>query len=204
MAGCPGTSVNLLAFDTSTETLSIAVRAGAAAPVLEHTGAGGAQASAALIPAIQELLARAGLRLEQLDAIAFGRGPGSFTGLRTATAVAQGLGFGSGVPVLPIDTLLAVAEEAYGACGATRVLALLDARMDEVYAAAYERDGDRWTQRQAPALLRPEAVQAPPGWTLAGNAVDLPCALGCNTLNLGSVLFQFHAAVGWPAVQNTR
>lgn len=176
MADCPGTSVNLLAFDTSTETLSIAVRAGAAGPLFEHAGPGGAQASAALIPAIQDLLARAGLRLAQLDAIAFGRGPGSFTGLRTATAVAQGLGFGSGVPVLPIDTLLAVAEEAHGRCGAQRVVALLDARMDEVYAAAYERGDGGWTQRRAPALLRPEAVEAPAGWTLAGNAVELHAA----------------------------
>ncbi|HVE53526.1 MAG TPA: tRNA (adenosine(37)-N6)-threonylcarbamoyltransferase complex dimerization subunit type 1 TsaB [Ramlibacter sp.] len=176
MAGPPGTFVNLLAFDTSTETLSVAVQAGGGAAVLEHTAAGGAQASAALIPAIQELLARAGLELAGLDAIAFGRGPGSFTGLRTATAVAQGLGFGSGVPVLPIDTLLAVAEEARNACGADRIVALLDARMDEVYAAAYEHSGNGWIQRQAPALQRPEAVEAPPGWTLAGNAVELHAA----------------------------
>jgi tRNA threonylcarbamoyladenosine biosynthesis protein TsaB len=165
--------VNLLAFDTSTEILSIAVQAGDAGGVLEHTAAGGPQASAALIPAIQALLARAGLALGQLDAIAFGRGPGSFTGLRTATAVAQGLGFGSGVPVLALDTLLAVAEEAHALCGATRVVALLDARMDEVYRAAYEREDGRWLQREAPALLSPQDVQAAEGWTLAGNAVEL-------------------------------
>ena len=139
--------MKLLAFDTSTEMLSIAVSAGPASGVLEHTAAGGAQASAALIPAIQDLLARAGLELRALDAIAFGRGPGSFTGLRTAAAVAQGLGFGAGVPVLPIDTLLAVAEEAHGATGATQVVAVLDARMDEVYVAAYERIGAEWQVR---------------------------------------------------------
>src|SRR3569833_366576 len=127
--------MNLLAFDTSTETLSIAVATGAA--VLEHTGAGGAQASAALIPTIQQLLARAGSGRAARDAIAFGRGPGSFTGLRTAAAVAQGLGFGAGVPVLAIDTLLAVAEEANALAGATKVVTVLDARMDEVYVAAY-------------------------------------------------------------------
>lgn len=165
--------MKLLAFDTSTETLSIAVDAGAGAPLLEHEGGGGAQASAALIPAIQELLARAGLTLGELDAIAFGRGPGSFTGLRTATAVAQGLGFGSGAPVLPIDTLLAVAEEAHGRCGATRIVALLDARMDEVYFAAYEQVGDQWITRRAPALGRPEDVEVPPGWTVAGNVLEI-------------------------------
>ena len=165
--------MKLLAFDTSTETLSIAVTAGDGAPVLEHSGPGGAQASAAVIPAIQALLAQAGMALETLDAIAFGRGPGSFTGLRTAAAVAQGLGFGARVPVLAIDTLLAVAEEARGLAGATRVIAVLDARMGEVYFASYEHVDGRWHTRQAPALGRPGQVQWTPGWALAGNALDL-------------------------------
>lgn len=159
--------MNLLAFDTSTETLSIAVQAGDA--VLEHTAAGGPMASATLIPAITDLLARAGLTLARLDAIAFGRGPGSFTGLRTAAAVAQGLGFGAGVAVLPLDTLLTVAEEAHASGGATRVVALLDARMGEVYCAAYEREAGGWREREPAALLRPEQVVVPPGWALAGN-----------------------------------
>lgn len=165
--------MKLLAFDTSTETLSIAVSAGAGAPVLEHTGPGGALASAALIPTIEGLLAQAGLALPQLDAIAFGRGPGSFTGLRTAAAVAQGLGFGAGVPVLPLDTLLAVAEEARCACGETRIVAMLDARMDEVYFAAYEYQEGHWTTRQPPALGRPEQALVPAGWALAGNVLAL-------------------------------
>ena len=162
--------MKLLAFDTSTELLSIALQPGAGAAVLGYEGAGGAQASATLIPAIERLLAQAGLQLAQLDAIAFGRGPGSFTGLRTAAAVAQGLGFGAGVPVLAIDTLLAVAEEAHAQSGEERIVALLDARMDEVYSAAYERHDGQWTVRQAPALGRPEDVLVPPGWALAGNA----------------------------------
>jgi tRNA threonylcarbamoyladenosine biosynthesis protein TsaB len=164
--------LNLLAFDTSTEQLSIAlsVSAGGVARVTGHRGAGGAQASATLIPAIQQLLAGAGLDLRDLDAIAFGRGPGSFTGLRTACSVAQGLAFGSGVPVLPIDTLLAVAEEAHACTGATRVVAVLDARMGEVYAASYEFDGERWHERDGAALLKPHGVVVPAGWTLAGNA----------------------------------
>lgn len=168
--------MKLLAFDTSTETLSIALAAGRGAPVLEYTGPGGAQASAALIPGIDHLLARAGLSIAQLDAIAFGRGPGSFTGLRTATAVAQGLGFGSGVPVLPLDTLLAVAEEAHLQTGVTRVVAMLDARMDEVYFAAYERGEAGWITHGAPALGRPEDAHVPRGWALAGNALDLHAA----------------------------
>ena len=126
----------LLAFDTSTEALSVAVRRGDR--VFSRSGPGGAQASSSLIPLIQELLAEAGLAMAELDAIAFGRGPGSFTGLRTACSVAQGLGFGAGVALLPVDTLHAVAEEARHRFGATRVVALLDARMDELYAANYD------------------------------------------------------------------
>lgn len=132
--------MNLLAFDTSTDTLSIAVQRADA--TWEHSGPGGAQASATLLPAIRALLAEAGLSFDTLDAVVFGRGPGSFTGLRTACSVAQGLAFGArggaGVPVLPIDTLLAMAEAARHAHGCTRVVAVLDARMDEVYTALFE------------------------------------------------------------------
>ncbi|GAA4358868.1 tRNA (adenosine(37)-N6)-threonylcarbamoyltransferase complex dimerization subunit type 1 TsaB [Variovorax defluvii] len=159
-------ATRLLAFDTSTEVLSVAVRHGEL--LLTHTGAGGAQASSTLIPTIEQLLAQAGLTLAQLDAIAFGRGPGSFTGLRTACSVAQGLGFGAGVPLLPVDTLHAVAEEARHRFGATRVLALLDARMDEVYAARYDF-GQPGQAGAEPQLMAPEHVQVAPDWVLAGN-----------------------------------
>ncbi len=164
--------MNLLAFDTSTEQLSIAVARGpqGLAQPLRHEGAGGAQASAALIPAVQALLAQAGLRLAELDAIVFGRGPGSFTGLRTACAVAQGLAFGAGVPVLPVDTLMAVAEEARALAGATQVLALLDARMDQVYCGGWVFAQGLWQADGSAALAAPEAIAAEPGWTLAGNA----------------------------------
>lgn len=177
--------MNLLAFDTSTETLSIALTwpDGAQVRLLEHTGAGGAQASATLIPAIQALLAQAGLAPGQLAAIVFGRGPGSFTGLRTACSVAQGLAFGAAVPVLPVDTLLALAEEARERHGATKVVAVLDARMDEVYSASYAWDGSDWRQEGSYRLGRPEALEVPEGWSLAGNAFTaygerLPAAAG--------------------------
>ena len=133
-----------LAFDTSTDVLSLAVARGDR--VWTQTLPGGAQASSGLIPAVLALLAEADMPLASLTAIVFGRGPGSFTGLRTACAVAQGLALGADVPVLPIDTLLAMAEEArelqmssgdLNASDALTVLALLDARMDEVYSAAY-------------------------------------------------------------------
>jgi tRNA threonylcarbamoyladenosine biosynthesis protein TsaB len=167
--------MNLLALDTSTEALSIAVQHGGG--VWLHTGAGGAQASATLIPAIRDCMARAGLAFAALDAIVFGRGPGSFTGLRTACSVAQGLAFGAqsparpaGVPVLPVDTLLAVAEEARHQHGLAQVVAVLDARMDEVYTAPFQFDGQRWSAPDDFGLLAPERIEVPAGWALAGNA----------------------------------
>ena len=172
-------AMNLLAFDTSTDRLSVAVQHGA--QVLAHSGTGGAQASTMLIPTVRSLLAQAGLTFAQLDAVVFGRGPGSFTGLRTACAVAQGLAFGArgglGVPVLPVDTLLAVAEQARAEHGCTRVLATLDARMDEVYVAPFEWLADAgqplggcWSGPPDFGLSAPEAVTVPDGWILAGNA----------------------------------
>ncbi|WP_423458124.1 tRNA (adenosine(37)-N6)-threonylcarbamoyltransferase complex dimerization subunit type 1 TsaB [Ottowia sp. VDI28] len=172
--------MNLLAFDTSTDQLSIAVQHGGR--TWTHTGAGGAQASATLIPAVLELLAQAGLAPAELDAIVFGRGPGSFTGLRTACSVAQGLAFGArragGVPVLPVDTLMAVAEEARLQNGAAmKVLALLDARMSEIYGAAYVWEAGGWTAVHGISVGKPEQWALPTGedaedgkWILAGNA----------------------------------
>jgi tRNA threonylcarbamoyladenosine biosynthesis protein TsaB len=165
----PARPLNLLAFDTSTDILRVAVARGDA--VREEEGPGGAHASATLLPTIMRMLGDAGLALRDLDAIAFGRGPGSFTGLRTACSVAQGLAFGANVPLLPVDTLLAVAEEARHAFGARQVVAVLDARMDQLYAARYDFDaagalgGD-----DEPLLLSPEALDVPAGWALAGNA----------------------------------
>jgi tRNA threonylcarbamoyladenosine biosynthesis protein TsaB len=160
------TTGRFLAFDTSTDRMSIGVSDGAQQWL--HEGAGGPLSSATLIPAILQLLADAGLRLDQLDAIAFGRGPGSFTGLRTACAVAQGLALGAGVPVLPVDSLLALAEEArcQWALANTApdtaprtITALLDARMDEMYVQHF-RLGDGACHALGPCVLvRPEALQ---------------------------------------------
>jgi tRNA threonylcarbamoyladenosine biosynthesis protein TsaB len=167
--------MNLLAFDTSTDQMSVAVSRvlDGQTQLWQHNGPGGAQTSANLIPAIEQLMAQAGLRYEALDAIVFGQGPGSFTGLRTACAVAQGLAFGAGIAVLPVDTLLAVAEEARLQYAPTqagcRVLALLDARMDELYAAPYEFADGAWTQCADDQLLRPEALTLQDSQALAGN-----------------------------------
>ena len=169
--------MNLLAFDTSTDQMSMAVQRAAHGieplQVWQLTAPGGAQTSAHLIPAIQGLMAQAGLSFDQLDAIVFGHGPGSFTGLRTACAVAQGLAFGAKVPVLPVDTLLAVAEEARYLSAPEQanfpVWALLDARMDEMYAGRYVFNNGAWTQTQGHVLLSPDQLLCEPEDAIAGN-----------------------------------
>jgi tRNA threonylcarbamoyladenosine biosynthesis protein TsaB len=156
------TTGRFLAFDTSTDRMSIGVSDGAQQWL--HEGAGGPLSSATLIPAILQLLADAGLRLDQLDAIAFGRGPGSFTGLRTACAVAQGLALGAGVPVLPVDSLLALAEEArfqwaLNHAAPQTITALLDARMDEMYVQHFRLNKGACQALAPCVLVRPEALQ---------------------------------------------
>ena len=136
-----------LAFETSTDMMSVAVSKGA--QTWHHHGVGGPNASAQLIPVIQDLLSQAELKLNDLTAVVIGHGPGSFTGLRTACSVAQGLAMGANLKVIQIDTLMAVAEEAQGQLQAQRVGILVDARMSEVYAGAYA-----WqTERTEPKIL---------------------------------------------------
>lgn len=166
--------MNLLAFDTSTERMSIALQRGSgeASALWQHSAAGGALTSTHLIPEIQRLMAQAQLGFDALDAIVFGAGPGSFTGLRTACSVAQGLGFGAAVPVLPVDTLLAVAEDARMQLGSPAVLsvtALLDARMDELYAASYMFESGVWSVTNVYSLIHPENLVCHGVEVLAGN-----------------------------------
>jgi len=183
------TRIVLLAIDTSTEFCSVALlsaesadaaaSASASASVSEprvwsRHEATGAVSSTRLLPAIRELFNEAGFALTDCDAIAFGAGPGSFTGLRTATGVAQGLAFGVNCPVVPIGTLLACAESARRRDpSANRVLVALDARMDEVYWAdfAWDEGAHEWREAHAAALASPDALDLPDEpFTLAGNA----------------------------------
>jgi tRNA threonylcarbamoyladenosine biosynthesis protein TsaB len=178
--------MKILAFDTSTHWLSVACGDGNAwAARAEHAGEG---SSERLLPLIDAVLAEAGVTLRDLDGIAFGAGPGSFTGVRIACGVAQGLALGSARPLVAVSTLEALAEAAWRGRGATRVVACLDARMREVYLAAYERDGDGWRERHAPAVSKPDAVALADvaGWTGAGDGFAAYPALGA-TLALSSV-----------------
>lgn len=163
----------LLAFDTASERMTIALADRDRR--WSRSAAGGAKASATLVPEILDLLAEAGLGLHDLDAIAFGRGPGAFTGLRTACSVAQGLAFGAGKPVLAIDSLLAVAEDARSGAPRFRVWAAIDARMNQIYAAEYGFDADRWTTLVAPMLTDCDQLHArwrdAPPEAVAGDAL---------------------------------
>lgn len=180
----------LLAFDTSTEILAVAACGprGSTAWV----GPGGSAASAQLLPQIDAVLERAGLALADLEAIAFGQGPGAFTGLRTSCAVAQGLGFGLARPLLPLDSLLIVAEDALetparrdDACVAA---VAMDARMDEIYAGVYEHGAAGWR------TLRRAALYALADW----NAVLEQEARSLHVL-AGSALHAFGSRLHQPA-----
>ncbi|MEN9893652.1 MAG: hypothetical protein RLY78_3947 [Pseudomonadota bacterium] len=171
----------LLAIDTATEVLALAL----CGPDGDHLAveAGGPAASARLLPRVQALWQQAGWTAADLSAIAFGQGPGAFTGLRTACAVAQGLAWALQRPVLPIDSLLLVADDAQAQCealgepGADHWWVAMDARMDEVYAAAYRREAGGWVREVTPALwtlpaLHAHWLQAPPR-AVAGTALDV-------------------------------
>ncbi len=168
-------SARLLALDSSTETLAVAVAGGERDWL--RTVPGGALASSRIIGLALEGLAACGVPVAQLDAVAFAAGPGAFTGLRCACAVAQGLAFAAAKPVLAIDSLMIVAEatRALHALSDGELWVAMDARMDEVYAGHYRCDGARWHVVAAPALYTLPALasrwSAEPPRMVAGNAV---------------------------------
>ncbi|WP_428421623.1 tRNA (adenosine(37)-N6)-threonylcarbamoyltransferase complex dimerization subunit type 1 TsaB [Methylibium sp.] len=148
----------LLVLDAATETLHLGLCRGDRAWVRALPG--GALASSALLPALMALLAEARLGLRDLDAIGCGRGPGAFTGVRAACAVTQGLAFGAGRPVLMLDTLMAVAEDARRQGAADELWVAVDARMGEAYAARYRWADTGWTVLEPPALREPASLAA--------------------------------------------
>lgn len=163
--------MNILALDTSTDACSAALYA--AGEVREYFEIAPRGHAALILPMLDRLLAEAGLALQQLNAVAFGRGPGSFTGVRIAASVAQGIAFGADLPVLPISSLAALAHGVCRIKGKRRVLAALDARMSEVYWGAYHMDnGGALVLCDAEGVYPPAAVPLPPngGWFGAGSA----------------------------------
>ena len=157
--------MNLLAVDTSTDFCSVAAIRGEAL-FARHERAGQRHAER-ILDMVDQVLVEARLEFAQIQGIAYGAGPGSFTGLRIAAGVTQGLALARGIGVVGIGTLLALAEEAaeeaaQEAAG-SRIIACLDAHKGEVYHAAYRRAGAGWEEVSAPGVYRPEAVPLVPG-----------------------------------------
>lgn len=160
--------MKILALDTATELCSAALYINGDCRVREDARPRGS--GELILGMVAELLAEAALTLGQLDAIAFGRGPGGFTGVRLAVAVAQGLGFAAGLPLLPVSDLRALARQALIQPGApARVLVCQDARMAQVYWACYQADSVPGSplERQPEALDFPAGVRLPPEWSEA-------------------------------------
>ncbi|HMM54472.1 MAG TPA: tRNA (adenosine(37)-N6)-threonylcarbamoyltransferase complex dimerization subunit type 1 TsaB [Candidatus Desulfobacillus sp.] len=149
--------MKLLALESSSDLFSAALHLDGSTAGREGTP--GASHSEIALPLVKALLAEAGIRLEQLDGIAFGAGPGAFTGLRLACSLAQGLAVAAGLPLLGIGSLEALALE----LGEGRAYACIDARMNEVYCAAYEVRGDGVDTVIAPQVCPPAQAPLPPG-----------------------------------------
>ena len=164
----PRRHLNLLAVETSTELCSVALLRGDELFVEEALAHN--RHSELLAPMIRRLFERSHLRAVDMDAFGFGQGPGSFTGIRIACGIVQGLAFAARRPVVPIPSLLALAEQS----NEGRVIAALDARMDEAYLAAYARNGDDWDEVIAPRLVARGELPALPGprWTATGSGFD--------------------------------
>lgn len=157
--------MNILALDTSTDYCSVALWRDGTVDARETRA--GHRHSELLLPMVDELLKHHGIAVTGLDGIAFGEGPGSFTGLRIGCGVTQGLALGAGLPVVGVSTLLALAE----AAPAGRAVCCLDARMGEIYHAAYAQSATGWETVRAPSLCAPaDAPPLPTGsWTGCGS-----------------------------------
>jgi len=167
----------ILALDTSTDACSVALYLDG--EVQQDFRVIPRQHTQQLLPMVQAMLAEAELSVQQLDAIAFGRGPGSFAGIRIATGVTQGLAFAADLPVLPVSTLASLALSAAHEEGATEVVAALDARMDEIYAAAYQ------IIQGLPVERLPEQVCSPSSLVLP--EMSAPLAVGSGWRYLDSM-----------------
>jgi tRNA threonylcarbamoyladenosine biosynthesis protein TsaB len=182
--------MNILALDTAADACSVALLAGE--ELVERIELTPRRHAASLLPMAEDCLAEAGLALGELDAVAFGRGPGSFTGLRIAAGVAQGIAFGAGLPVVPVSNLAAAAAAALRLRGWRRVLVAFDARMGEIYTACFQVGAGGLPEALGDeALLAPDALVAmgETGWCGAGSAFGawpaLAARLGLEAADAG-------------------
>lgn len=150
--------MRILAIDTATEACSAALWNDG--NTCAHFELCPREHTQRILPIVQDILTQGGVSLTDLDALAFGRGPGSFTGVRIGIGIAQGLALGAELPMIGVSTLATMAQGAWRKQGASRVLAAIDARMGEVYWAEYQRDAQGvWHGENTEAVLKPEAVQ---------------------------------------------
>lgn len=189
--------MNLLAIDTSTEVLSLAVQKGD--EWFTSDTLAGQTHSQLILPNIRQLLNEAGLALQDLDGIAYGEGPGSFTGLRIACGVVQGLAFGASLPVVGVSTLLALAQNS----GANKVIACLDARMGEVYHAAYQKEDHGWQEISPAGLFKPQEVPTitgqhwvgvGTGWVTFQTVLSQVYQANLNEIKLGELIYDHSVA----------
>ncbi|VAY02280.1 tRNA threonylcarbamoyladenosine biosynthesis protein TsaB [Arsenophonus endosymbiont of Aleurodicus dispersus] len=181
-------ATHILAIDTATEACSVALwRDGKiftkfAVSTREHTKI--------ILPMVEQCLIDANLDLQHMDVLAFGRGPGSFTGVRIAVSIAQGLAFGADLPMIGISSLLTIGQGAYRQLGAEKVLVAIDARMGAIYSACYELKPDgNWLGEDTEAVLKPEQFLARINclsgqWVIAGTGWSAYPILGMTNLNL--------------------
>ena len=169
--------MNFAAFETSTEWCSVALSLDGEIRALEERA--GNRHSELALPMLEKLLRAENLSARDLQAVAFGAGPGSFTGLRIACGLAQGIALGRGLPVLGVSSLEAIAEES----GAARVIACLDARMREVYYSALERIEGGWREVTPAQCVPPAAVVVPggEGWVGCGNGFAVYGSMGMQS-----------------------
>lgn len=159
----------ILAIETSSELASVALSLNG--EIIKRESSGTQTHSQSVLPMVRDVLAQARIGLAQCDAIAFGSGPGSFTGVRTACGLTQGLAFGAGLPVIPVITLEAMAHGCHRISGAADIVPVLDARMGEVYWAQYRFAADGWLTLAEPALAAPDTIRCEGSPVVCGNGI---------------------------------
>ena len=169
--------MNILALETSTEACSAALLSQGL--IVTRFEIAPRRHTDLILPMLEEVIAEAGISKSDIDAIAFGNGPGAFTGVRIATSIAQGLAFSLDVPVIPVSTLAAMAQQAMDLDQVNQVATALDARMNEVYFSTFEKDAEGYTKETMQAVVIPPAkVSMPKGknWVAVGNAWEVYAA----------------------------
>ncbi len=165
--------MKILALETSSPMCSVALNING--KVIDKSDARPRIHANVILDFVNALLAEAELALSDIDAIAFGRGPGGFTGLRIGASVTQGLAFGASLPVRPVSSLLAIAHQVGEKLSADKVAVLVDARMNEIYFAECMKQSGQWSLLAKESLLAPEKINLDlnPEWAVAGSALTM-------------------------------